>query len=222
MEVIGRIISQSFYTQLLMILSALIAVIIGTVFRKKNQTSRVLVLYPAASLIQSFLAYYAFFTRQDRTIESISTNLFILVEFLIIYHFFHLIIVLPNLKKFIRLTFALFIAYIFLMWSFTNTFLKYPIKIFLFESLCILFFCFIFFIQLFRLPPKLDLVNDSSFWITIGCLFYFSCTTPLFFIDSTFKVLPQYHNFYSINFLAYAILFLFISKAFLCRPAQTR
>ena len=225
MNEIKEIIIESFYTQPLMILSAVLAIILGIIHRKKFQMSWLLILYPGASLLQSFIAYYSFTTDSLIEIDTISANLFILIEFLILYNFFNSVIIINSLKKYIRLIFPILLVYISIMWIFTNTFREHPIRLFLLESLCILSFCFIYLFQLFKLPPKVNLLNDAAFWITIGCLFYFSCTIPLFLIDSVLSSFPRYHNyysFYSINYLAYSILFLFISKAFLCNPDKTK
>jgi len=225
MNELREIISESFYTHPLMLSSALLACILGIIHRKKFQELQLIIFYPIASLIQGFIAYSSWASMENEEnlkADVISESLFILLEFLIVYDFFKKIIILNNLKKYIQIIFAFYIIYLLLMWLFTNSFYEHPIKVYLLESLCILFFCFIYLIQIFKLPPRLNLINDPPFWITIGCLFYFSCTIPLFFAQSTLKVFPQHGSLYSINFLAYTILFLFISKAFLCNPVPTK
>jgi hypothetical protein len=225
MEQFKEIISLSFFTQPLMLLSALIACICGVIYRKKFQELKFMVFYPITSLIQGVITYYSWIFEwnvKHWRVDLISESLFILVEFLIIFGFFEKVIILERLKLYVRVLFLLHIMYLLSMWIFTDAFYKHPYKIYLIDSLCILCFCFIYLYQLFKLPPELNLLNSPPFWITIGCLFYFSCTLPLFFADSILTALPQYHTLYSINFLAYTILFLFISKAFLCNLAPTR
>lgn len=208
-----------------MVLSALAALIIGIVHRKKLQDLKFMVLYPMVSLVQGLLTYYSWIHEKDKELwgtDTVSDSLFILFEFLIIYQFFKKAIVIERLKLFIKIIFLFNVTYLLLMWVLTDTFYKNPSKIYLIDSLCILSFCFIYFFQLFRLPPKLNLLNNTQFWITIGLLFYFSCTIPLFFADNILIVFPGYYKLYSINFLAYTILFLFISKAFLCTPTTMK
>lgn len=225
MDELRKIISISFYTQLLMILSAILALTIAIVHRKKFRELDYIIFYPVASLIQGAIAYYCFvngLSRDRWSLDTVSTSLFVLIEFLIIYKFFYKIIILEFLKRYIKIILFIYLLYLILIWAFTNSFYKHPIKVFLLESLCILFFCFIYLYQIFRLPPKQYLLNNPPFWITIGCLFYFSCTIPLFFLDSILYAFPQYYKFYSINYLAYTILFIFISKAFLCKPVPAK
>lgn len=80
-------------------------------------------------------------------------------------------------------------------------------------------FCIYYYYQLFRNPPTLNLLRESSFWIITGILFGMSTTIPIFFMGGYL-----YHNlprniFYSIATIApfgYGIMHLFFIKAFLC------
>lgn len=224
MEEIKSAISESFYTQPLMPLSALITLILGIIHRKKFSELKIMPFYPLASLAQSAVFFFWVFSEQQEEwkVGRISISLFILVEFLIFYRFFNAVIVLEKLKIKMQVIAVSFLAYLLSIWVFTDSFYKDPSNLFLPESLCILSFCFMYFFQIFKLPPELHLINSPAFWITIGCLFYFSCTIPLFFANEILLFLPNYYSIYSINYLAYAILFLFISKAFLCNRIQMK
>ena len=222
MERLKEIIYLSFFTQLLMLLSALVACILSVVHRKKFPELKFMGLYPMASLVQGIVTYYTWIFREHRRVDLMSESLFIACEFIILYFFFQKIIILRRFKLFIRIIFFSHITYMILMWTFADAFHSYTQKIYLVDSLCVLSFCFIYLFQLFKLPPELNLLNNPTFWITIGCLFYFSCTIPLFFAESILGSLPQYHTIYSINFLAYTFLFMFISKAFLCTPTAKK
>ena len=224
MEELKKILSDSFYTHVLMVISASLALILGLINRRKFKELTLMIFYPIASIVQCFVAFYSWITDHDRGLleaDIISESIFILIESFLLYNFFRQVIILKSLKKVVNLIFGIYFSILIYIWISTTSFFAYSSKVYLFESFCILSFCFIYFYQLFRLPPKLDLLNVPSFWITIGCLFYFSCTVPLFFMDSVLDWFPQYHNLYSINFLAYTILFILISKAFLCNPTQT-
>ena len=222
MERLKEIIYSSFFTQLLMLLSALVACILSVVHRRKFPELKFIGLYPMASLVQGIVTYYTWIFKENRRVDLMSESLFIAFEFMILYFFFQKIIIISRFKLFIRMIFFSHITYIILMWTFADAFHLYTQKIYLVDSLCVLSFCFIYLFQLFRLPPELDLLNNPPFWITIGCLFYFSCTIPLFFAESILRSLPQYYTIYSINFLAYTFLFAFISKAFLCTPTAKK
>lgn len=225
MEELEKIISDSFYTQPLMLLSALMASIIGIVRRKRIKEFRLLIAYPIASFIQGLVAFFYWVNSTENEqfeVDVISENIFILIESLIIYFFFKKIIVLKRIRIYIHVVFSIYILYLLSLWVFTNAFFFSPYKMYLIESVVTLSFCFLYLFQLFSLPPSVNLLESPAFWMTIGCLFYFSCTIPLFFADSVLNIVPVYHSLYSINFLAYTVLFLFISKAFLCDPAQTK
>lgn len=225
MEEIKRTISQSFYTQPLMIASALLAFIYALVHRKKFEELQLVFSYPLASLIQMFMYYYVIRPQSDKQLhhlESTSRSAFIVLEFLIFSNFFYKVMATRNLKRSIQLIFVAFCLYIIYVLTFTNSFYHSPNKIYLPEALCILSFCFLYFYQLFKLPPKPYLLNHPSFWFTTGCLFYFSCTIPLFFVESIFSEIPDIDNLYAINYLAYTTLFLFIIKAFSCSPIHMK
>lgn len=204
-------------------LSALITLVLGIVHRKKFNELQIMVIYPLASLIQTGIFHFWLLAANESwRVGRISISLFILIEFIIFLRFFDGIIILEKFKKYTKIIATIFILYVILTWLFTNAFYKHPSRLYLPQSLCILFFCFLYFLQIFRLSPELHLLNSPSFWITIGCLFYFSCTIPLFFAYEVLDISPSYYRLSSINYLAYTILFLFISKAFLCNPVPTK
>ena len=202
-----------------MVVCAFVAFLIGFKHRKKFLELRFLFFYATASILQIFSLYYAILFHPKSTIklERITVNLFILIEFAILFHFFNSVILFLPLKKILRAIFMGFFIYVTLLWSLTNSFYDFPARLYLPESLCILTFCFLYLLQLFILPPRLHITSNPAFWVTVGCLFYFSCTIPLFFLDALIP-LPLYHQFYSINYLAYALLFVFIAKSFFCKP----
>ena len=223
MEEVAEILRESYYTSLLMNVSALLAVILAFFNRKKFPELNFMWIYPFASISQIifFLTVVSFDWAEsfENKIICVSINIFILIETAIIYHFFVKIIVIQELKSIIKIIRVLFYAYLLYVWTFTGALFYESEKIFLAESLCVLFPCFFYFIQLFKMPPTVNLSNEPFFWITMGLLFYFSCTIPLFFIDSVLKFGSFYYNMYSINFVAHAIVFLFIARAFLCKSA---
>jgi hypothetical protein len=219
MDELKTIITESFFTQPLMLICAIVAFIFSIIYRNKFQELRFIFFYPISSVIQSLFLYYSvlFDASMQLHLENLTASLFVVVEFVILYNFFFNVILLKNLRRLMKIIFLIFMLYTIIMWTYTNSFYN-PNKTYLTQSLCILCFCFLYFFQLFKLPPKLDLINNPFFWITIGCLFYFSCTVPLFFIDNILVQLPNYYTFYSINYFAYSILFLLIAKSFLCNP----
>lgn len=225
MKEIKSIIEQSFYTHPLMLLSALIALAIGIQRRSRLKGLKLLILYPLATIIQGLIAYlsWAFdHNPVEDEVDIVSENLFVLVESVILYIFFKNIIVIKRIKGYIHLSFCIFLVYTITLWIFSDAFYWAPNKIYLVESCFVLFVSFTYLYQIFILPPSTDLFRSSEFWVTMGCVFYFSCTIPLFIIDSIHEYFSAFHSLYSINFLAYAILFACVSKAFLCMPKRVK
>ena len=221
MQDLTTIFEASFYTEPLMILCALFAFMFGVTFRSKFRELRFMFLYAGSSILQLLSLYYAILWRPsvEFFIEHVTSNIFILIESTILFHFFNCIIVVQSLRRIIQVIFTIFVLYVILLWSFTNSFYYHPTRLYLPQAFCILSFCFLYFFQLFKLPPKLLLLNTPAFWVTIGCLFYFSCTIPLFFVG---VLSPLPISYLSINYLCYSVLFLLITKSFLCRPAWVK
>ena len=208
-----------YYTDLLMFICTWICLITGIKNNWKFRQLRILPLYPMASIIQVVLLYVViFYGLSDQVIEA-SISLFILIEFLVIYHLMFQIIVVPKFQKILYLMFYSFILFLLYMWIFSDAFFQRTNKLFLAQTLCMLVPTFLYYVQLFILTPRLQLKNNPEFWIVTGYLFYFSCTIPLFLIGSLFSI-NKYYFLYSVNFIAYSILYLLITRAFLCKKVQ--
>lgn len=218
MNGIKAVISETFYTQPLTLLCAVIAFVIGLIHRNRFRELKFMFVYSLSSILQILSLYYDVYFQLGHNISIMTVNLFIIVESSVFFVFFRNIIKSRSVRMFIDFIFLMFATYVVLVWSSTKAFYKDPTRIYLPESLCILSFCFLYFFELFKLPAKPNLLQNPSFWITIGCLFYFSCTIPLFFLDTILDFFPNYNSFYSINYLAYSVLFLLIAKSYLCNP----
>ena len=221
MRNLTTILEASFYTEPLMIICALFAFFIGLIHRNRFKELRFMPLYALSSIVQISSLYYAIFynPKMDFDLERMTSNIFILVESAVLYNFFSKVIVIKSLKTIVNILFLAFLAYVMLLWSLSSSFYHHPARLYLPEALCILGFCLLYFFQLFRLPPKLLLLSSPTFWVTTGCLFYFSCTIPLFFVELMF---PLPTKIFAINYFAYSIFFLLIAKSFLCQPAQAK
>lgn len=217
MDELKLIIGYSFYTQLIMLFTALIALVIGVIRIKRLSNLKLIILYPLATIVQGTLAYLSWIFNINRDImpiDLISESIFLLFESLILYIFFHRLIVFPSIKKFVQGTFVFFLCSLAAIWAFTNAFFWAPNKIYLLESVFILSLCCSYIWQEIKGSGKMVLLANANFWITVGCLFYFGCTIPLFFFNSIAE--ENHFNLFSINFIAYSILFGCIAKAFLC------
>jgi len=204
------------FNEAVMIAAALISFILSLIHRKKFKSLRYIGLYPLASLLQ-ILIFHNF---SSLKIINSTVSIFLSLEFAIIYHFFFQIILSEKLKKGLRILCLGFLIYLLYMWIFTNSFFERPEKIYVVQSLFILIPCFFYFAQLFTIPPTIRLIESPIFWITTGCLFFFSCTAPVFYVYTILNLLGEFDILYWIILIAYSIFFICIAKAFLCKPIQ--
>ena len=88
------------------------------------------------------------------------------------------------------------------------------------ESLILLSLCSYYFIELFKRTPVISLKNEPVFWVSIGLFFFMSCTLPYSLLENTIrKNYPDSFlaTMYSIFHVFYALLFLMIIRAYLCK-----
>lgn len=212
---------ESFYTQAFMILVAVLGIIVSVTYRGKFAALKFMPVYFSASVVQTLCIYYSTVSDEGKKLERVFASLFILIEFLVLYSFFHKVIVMKNLRQIQTFIFLFFGLYVVFACIFTNALFLNPDKLYLPQSVAILVFCLLYFLQIFSLPPKYVLPSDPAFWVATGCLFYFACTIPLFFVE-VFDLIPYYHSIYSINYLSYSVFFVLITKAFLCNPVPLK
>ncbi len=97
--------------------------------------------------------------------------------------------------------------------------------VYIIELAALLSCCVLFFIQMFKEPPVSNLRNMPGFWVASGLSFYCLCTLPLTIANSYFFYNARgliYANLYSIIYLFYILLFILITRSFLCpRPGTT-
>lgn len=85
---------------------------------------------------------------------------------------------------------------IFPILSFLNFFFLQGIKDFnsiTYSVGCLLtiFFCIVYFFELFQLPTATKLISDPNFWIVTSLLFFYSVSFPLFACLNLMKEFPQ-------------------------------
>ena len=211
-------------TQMFLFFSAFSSLVIGYKHRKKYYPLKNFYLYPLSSLLQFATFYITTSFNLDITHEtniiSASIYIFLLSEFILVYQFFLRLFVLPSLKKsffFLRIGFGIiFILY----WPLVNNNFLSPTEFYALEAIYILIPAFIYLNHFLKNPIIPDLTNEPSFWITIGLIFYFSCTLPIFLLkDFVFSVdgFIYESELFSINYICYGCLFLLITKAYLCK-----
>jgi hypothetical protein len=216
-----KLLSSTYYTVLMMVFFQLIAAIISFIHRKKFQELKYFHIYPLAGLGQSIffiISVCSFDKVIGHKIIEASVNIFTLIEVGLFYHLSFQSITIKYFKQIIRFSLLTFGIYCSILWIFTNAFTHNSSRLFPIEGIIILIPICFYFINLFKLPPTLNLFNQPSFWINIGMLFAFCCIFPLNLLEYFLqKFVNTNFYFYYINFVSYAVLYFFVTRAYLCK-----
>ena len=94
--------------------------------------------------------------------------------------------------------------------------------IYMAELIGLAMFCFFYFHELFKTPPKAFLVQDPNFWTVTGLTFYSICTIPAtvilnYFVQTNYLL---YAKLFTIIHIFYLILFFMLIKSFYCAPLE--
>ncbi len=215
--------ADSYYSLPVMLVCTIAAVFVT--YRRKNKFKELkyFYLYPIASLAQTIFSLVVVGCL-DGKIESkcmhISVEVFLFLEVLLIYNFSSNVIKMNSHRLILKVFFIAFLFYSIGILFFTDTIFNSGKIITAETCIIILSVCF-YFIELFRLPPTLNIMDEPAFWINIGVLFLFSCTLPsvvLMYLVDMYILSDSYYYF--INFMGYSVLFLFIIRGYLCRKKE--
>jgi hypothetical protein len=212
-------------TILFSLICAFIALCIGFKLKNKFNELNIFYFYPLASISQSTISIIANLNRNHSnrniclSINNAAANIFLLVEFLLMYNFFKKVFLSKSAKQFMQAISVVYLIILFADWICCKGFFNWSPYIFVAQALLILGPALYYFLELFKKPVISDPLNTYSFWISLGTVIYFSCTLPIFlFIDIAYnkKGMLTEANLYSINNICYGIFFLSITKAYLC------
>ena len=220
----------NFYThfgELLMLICSFVAAVIGYLNRKKHASLRRIYIYPLASMAHTILlfitGYYHITWKIKSTIMYCAEDIFLVIEFFIIYYFFLNVLKLAAARK---LLLILEVVYVVMVFSFSvafKSFFELSLSLYTPQTFFILIPVITYYFELVKWPPHDKLSRIPSFWIATGVTIYFAGTAPLFLLkDFIFKEdYLKEKDLYLINFVAYSIMFLFITKAYLCPKRDT-
>jgi hypothetical protein len=84
--------------------------------------------------------------------------------------------------------------------------------------------CFVYFYELLKNEPVVNLYQRPSFWIVTGILFYSVISIPYLLIDR-FVYNNQYEHRYLLDlaffYIPISLNFIFLTRAFLCKKTLT-
>ncbi|HTE28316.1 hypothetical protein [Flavitalea sp.] len=212
----------------IMLTLALIALLVGIVKWRKGDNSRttlLIVLYLLALLFQGFLsmslAYWGH-VNGDHSIDALSGNIFMIVEFLIFNILFFNMVRSPKARTVIKCFVILFPIICIIYWTRTAELTKDFYTLSVLEIFYLISICLVYFYELFSQPPTRTLTKEKDFWIATGTLFYLVCSVPSFLILQFISAAELYffETIQSISLLVSGCLNLFFIKALLCKTKQ--
>ena len=80
-------------------------------------------------------------------------------------------------------------------------------------------FCLVFYINLFKNTPRLNILQEPSFWIITGLFFYTCLSLPFFALNEYIKIYfsqPVAYDIFVFSNIFIIIMHLFFIKAYLC------
>jgi hypothetical protein len=216
--------ATSYFTTLLNVFSA-IAFLLLLIRTKANIPLRPLFLiYAIISITQSIYtiiteSYNPLNLRSTQIYENL-VNIFSIVEIILFTIFYYSTLTKTYFKvSVIVLSFGLtlWISYIWIVLKGFNCVVR---EITVIQSLIIIIYSLLYFYEILRSQEVLKLKYNSTFWMATGFFLLSSFLFPLFlFLDQILKILPNvFYGIYSVNNIAYSILFICLIKATLCQP----
>lgn len=213
-----------FITTILFLLAICISIIAGIIFNVKNKPALYLKLLPVClfiDLVVEIIGYVRSF-HQEHNVELY--NIFNCIEISFFIWMIREIIRGKTAKKSI-----LFVVVIFPIGSLINTFFIQGLDSFsslnvALGSLIIVVLCIYYFYELFLMPHFVNLLQQPSFWICTGLLFFYACSFPVFGFTNFVGSLPRVfrHNFAFLLNVLNLLLYSMFSIAFLCRLRITK
>ncbi len=222
MDEVLTILESTYYTLIPMMSMQILTTIIAFYNRHKFPQLKYFEYYPLAGFIQIAICLFSTAAIPEQTAKRIvveSISIYILIEFFLIYRIMFRILQLKKLRIILKGLQTFFLLYLIGMWLLTDAFYVHSQKVFLIQGIVILIPTTLYLYQTFNQHPTDNLASDPVFWVIIGTLFLFSCTTPLFLLDIYFSNITKYNTeLYFINNVSYSIFFIMICKGYLCKP----
>lgn len=209
----------------------MIGVIVFLLRKNKKQATQIFLYYFIGYVILSFVfsASAVVVNKPTRTVlmkvDRFTDYIFTLLEFLVFFLFFKKILERALHRKVLKIA-----AFVFLLTGVTlfiyDTYssglpqLQSVHLLFNLQMISLLVPCLLYYVEIFRIKPTLDLFHEPSFWVTTGLSFFMICTFPLSlstdYLYKTNEIL--YRNLFSLFYIFYILLFLMIIRGHLCKP----
>jgi hypothetical protein len=226
-------IQKVYYTDLLMLTTELIALIIGLLYIRKQKTGQLFIFYIlfdllilVSNLYLSSLNWNSMSTFKINFVYY-SNSLISLIELSVYFYFFKE--VLKNRRmlkalKIMEITYIL-VMIVFLTTRFqflTGSFMNSTYTVGALEFVFLMPPCLMFFYEIINKDSAISLHERPSFWIVTGIFFYAFISIPYYLLAPNIRQTPYFHILVSTLFnIPYSINFVFLTKSFLCRKCLT-
>ena len=206
-----------------MIIVTIVALFVSIKHWKEEKELHLITYYLAAAVAIDLLCiYFELFTSGNivaKRIQVLLLVVFMIIEITIFFIYLSRNINSHELRtiiKFIYLTF--FILNFYLSVIHPSLFYNMASQFAVVESFCLVVPCLFYFYELFACK-RIALINQSSFWVVTGILFYNSCSIPIFLLEDYIRHKLAIYNdaVLALNYILYSILFLLFIRAYLCR-----
>lgn len=225
---------KSFYTEPLLLIIEITTIIVGLKLASNNLIGKLFIIYISIDLlvfISIFLlmASPIYNTPQFKSFVNITNVLIALIELLVYSYYFTLILSSKKIKLYLLVScifyFALMLLFVLTEFTFiSNRTVYFSFFVGGIEFILILPPCIIYFRELLSNVSNVSLSKRPSFWIVTGIFFYALISVPYFLLNQFFyKEAPQFGRIINafLFYTTFAINFLFLIKAFLCKKLLT-
>lgn len=145
-------------------------------------------------------------------------NFFTVFEFLFYLYVISLVISNKNAKRIIRITAILYVLIAITNILFIQRMKTFHTVTYSLGCLLIVISCIYYFLELFRSPKSVKLINSPAFWICSGLLFFYCCGFPLYGLINYWSGISKLlvKNFGEIFTILNIFLYTLFTVAFLC------
>ena len=163
-------------------------------------------------------SYFSSIGRNNLTLY----NFFTVFEFSFYLFIINLIIENKRVKKIIQITGVLYAIAAIVNILFIQTMKTFHTVTYSVGCLIIVIFCIYYFLELFRFPRFVNLLNSPAFWICSGLLFFYCCGFPLYGLVNYWQdIYPLVlNNFTTIFTILNIFLYSLFTIAFLCNKTR--
>jgi hypothetical protein len=222
-----------FYTEPFMALCEITALVVGLVYLRHDKYGKLFILFIGIDFLILLLDFYHVARIDVKSHLSIKflaiTNPIISLLELAVYYYYGLkIISLNSLRLYLKISFPVFLVLLILFLTNSLDFLNIKHSVLSYfigalEFLLLVPLCCVYYLELFKRPVH-TLFDHPSFWIITG-IFLYSCISIPFYLFMHFIRIDNYREYMFLSALLFdlpfAINFLFLSRAFICKKPLT-